>query len=112
MADPRIEIREAFQKEQSAFPPPAALRHEVLQTLGEASQRRGNAAAGARPNRQWLAVGAAILLTVAIVAGFMAVRFEHATVVPGRPGPITHVTAPQAIPGTDYGPPPAGVPLL
>jgi hypothetical protein len=112
MADLRTEIREAFDKEQSTFPPPAALRHELLQTLGEASQRRGSAAAGARPNRQWLAVGAAILLTVAIVAGFMAVRFEHATAVPGRPGPITHVTAPQAIPGTDYGPPPAGVPLL
>jgi hypothetical protein len=111
MADLRTEIRQAFEKEQSAFPPPSGMRHEMVDAVVAA---HSPAAVGqrSRPNLQWLAVAAAILITVAIVAGFMAVRFTQGIPAPGRPSQITHVAAPQAIPGTDYGPPPAGVPLL
>src|SRR5207302_34521 len=52
-------------------------------------------------------VAAAILITVAIVAGLMSVRLAQRQ-VPGRPSPPTSSPAPLA----DYGPPPVGVPLI
>ena len=71
MADLRTEIREAFDKEQSAFPPPPALRHDAVDAV-VARQKSASVDGGRQPNFQWVAVAAAILITVAIVAGLMA----------------------------------------
>src|SRR5438094_920725 len=65
MADLSTEIREAFDKEQSAFPPPPAIRHEVVDAL-VARQKGGAVGGGGQPNFQWVAVAAAILITVAV----------------------------------------------
>jgi hypothetical protein len=112
MEDIRSEIRLAFEKEQASYPPVTAMRHEVVQAVA-AEQRQGSSQRlQRRPNLQWLAAAASILLTVAIVAGLLAVKFEHAARAPGHQAPITNTIAPAAIPGTDYGPPPPGVPLL
>lgn len=106
MADLRTEIREAFDREQSAFSMPPAMRHEVVEAV--VARPKGDwADGGRRPNLQWVAVAAAILITVAIVAGLMSVRLAQHQ-VPARPSP------PSSTPGpfVDYGPPPAGVQLL
>jgi len=101
MADLRTEIKDGFDKEQLAFPPPPAMRHEIVQAV--VSGRQGNPVDGGRqPNLQWVAVAAAILITVAIVAGLMSVRLAQRQ-VPAYPSPATL---------KDYGPPPAGVPLV
>ncbi len=106
MADLRTEIKEAFDKEQSAFPPPPAMRHEVVHTV--VSGRQGtNVDARQQPNLQWVAVAAAILITIAIVAGLMSVRLAQRP-VPGRPSPAP--PTPSAL--QDYGTPPAGVALI
>ncbi|MEA2628958.1 MAG: hypothetical protein QOJ10_1418 [Chloroflexota bacterium] len=97
MDDLRSEIRSAFEKEQAAHPPAAALRHDVVTAVTE-HPRTG-------PNLQWLAVAAAIVLGFAVVAGLMSSRLAaHRTQVPG--------STPQASPIGQYGPPPAGVPVL
>ncbi|MEA2654763.1 MAG: hypothetical protein QOI23_128 [Chloroflexota bacterium] len=97
MDDLRSEIRSAFEKEQAAHAPAASLRHDVV----EAVAARPRSA----PNLQWLAVAAAIVLGFAVVAGLMSSRLAaHRTQVPG--------STPQASPIGQYGPPPAGVPVL
>jgi hypothetical protein len=91
MNDLRTEIRTAFEKEQSGHAPDPMLRHDVL------------AAVAARPRRApgypWLAAVAAVLLALLVVAGLMSIRLAGHSSVP---------SAPEA----DYGPPPAGVPLV
>jgi len=106
MADLRTEIKDAFDKEQGAFPPPAAMRHEVIQSV--LLDRHGNRTdVGRQPNLQWVGVAAAILITVAIVAGLMSVRLAQRQ-LPARPSPAASTPAPLV----DYGPPPAGVQLI
>jgi hypothetical protein len=100
MDDLRSEIRSAFEKEQAAHPPAAALRHDIVTCVTE-HPRPG-------PNLQWLAVAAAVLLGFAVVAGLMSSRLAaHRTLVPGGSSPT-----PQASPIGEYGAPPAGVALL
>lgn len=88
MSDIRNEIRTAFEREQSAFPPPAALREQV----DAAVKARARAASPARQrsdrNLDWLMVAAAVLLTIAIVAGLLAARLMNFHPIPIRPGPI------------------------
>ena len=92
----RSEIRAAFEKEQAGHAPAPSLRHDVVEA----------AAAQSRPprNLQWLAVAAAIILAILVVAGLMSTRFHPRASVPAA--------TPNASPVADYGPPPAGVPLL
>jgi hypothetical protein len=92
MDELRPEIRAAFEKEQIAHPPAAALRRNVIQAV--------NAQPAARQNLQWVAVAAAVILAILVVAGLMSTRFAH------------QATAPAATPRADYGLPPAGVNLL
>jgi hypothetical protein len=93
----RSEIRAAFEKEQAAYPPVTALRRNVVEVVA-AQPRRG-------PNYQWLAVAAALVLGILVVVGLMSTRLAHRSSVP--------VTHPKASPvAGDYGPPPAGVPLV
>jgi len=89
------EIREAFEKEQAAHPPTVSLRRNVVQAVA-AHPRPA-------PNLQWVAVAAAVLLGLGVVAGLMSSRLAHRPAVPGNS---------KATPLADYGPPPAGVPLL
>lgn len=96
MDDLRSEIRAAFEKEQAAHPPAAALRRNVVDAVVALPRTS--------PNLQWLAVAAAVLLGFAVVAGLMSSRLAHRVPVP--------VTNPKASPLADYGPPPAGVSLL
>ena len=96
MDELRSEIRSAFEKEQAAHPPAAALRRDVVQAV-TAQPRHA-------PNLQWLAMAAAILLGLAVVAGLMSSRLAaQQTPVPGHQ---------KASPVADYGPPPAGVPMV
>jgi Tol biopolymer transport system component len=95
MVDLRTEIREAFDKEQSFFPPPPALRREVVDAV--VADRRLTSFGGERqPKYQWLAVAAAILITVAIVGGLMSVRLlsSHPNLVKLGPAPQ------RCVPGT------------
>ena len=94
MDDLRSEIRDAFEKEQATFPPPGALRPSVAR---EAAVRRNP-----RPNLQWLAVAVAAVLAALLVISLMSSRLALGP-TPGhnRPAPVG-----------DYGPPPAGVPLV
>jgi hypothetical protein len=55
------------------------------------------------PDFLYLAAAAAVILTIATVAGTLFNRITNQTAVPAHP---------QASPLTNYGPPPAGVPLL
>ncbi len=96
MDDLRSEIRAAFEREQAANPPAAGLRRQVVDTV---SVRQGPA-----PNFQWVAVAAAVILGVLVVVGLMSTRFHPRAVVPAA--------TPNASPPADYGPPPAGVPLI
>ncbi|HEY4888716.1 MAG TPA: hypothetical protein VIJ58_09080, partial [Candidatus Dormibacteraeota bacterium] len=96
MDEMRSEIRAAFEKEQMAHAPDAALRYDIVDAV-TAQPRRA-------PNFQWVAVVAAVLLGLLVVVGLMSTRFNHRASVP--------VTNPKASPVADYGPPPAGVPLL
>jgi hypothetical protein len=85
--DIRTEIREAFEREQSAFPPPAALRAQVVAEV--ASHARAAAPARQRAGRDmnWLMGAAAVLLAIAIVAGLLAVRSLSSHPIPVKPGP-------------------------
>lgn len=96
MDEIRAEVRSAFEKEQAAHPPVAALRRNVLDAVVARPRTT--------PNLQWLAVAAAVLLGFAVVAGLMSSRLAHRAPVP--------VTNPKASPLSDYGPPPADVSLL
>lgn len=100
MADFRTEIKEAFDEEQSAAPPSPAMRREIVEAV--VARPNSSTEAGRRPNFEWVAVAAAVLITIAIVASLMAVRLAQHP-VPSRQGPA---------PLVDYGPPPAGVQLI
>jgi hypothetical protein len=99
MDEMRSEIRAAFEKEQMAHAPDAALRYDIVDAV-TAQPRRA-------PNFQWVAVLAAVILGVLVVVGLMSTRFNRHASVPANPN-----ASPQASPVADYGPPPAGVPLL
>jgi hypothetical protein len=96
MDDLRSQIRAAFEKEQAANPPAVGLRQSTVAEVARQPRRA--------PNLEWLAVAAAILLGVLVVAGLLAQRLAHHATTP--------VGEPTASPAADYGPPPAGVPLL
>jgi hypothetical protein len=97
MDELRSEIRAAFEKEQAGLAPAAALRRNLVDAV----------AAQPRPTRnfQWVAVAAAVLLAVLVVAGLLSTRLL---------GRHANVTSPHVTPSplADYGPPPAGVPLV
>ena len=94
MDDLRSEIRAAFENEQAAHPPLGGLR--ITLTAAAASQPRP-----AR-NFQWVAVAVAALLIILLVAGLVSTRIGLLGSVPAtHPGQLK-----------DYGPPPAGVPLM
>ena len=100
MNDIRSEIRAAFEKEQAAHPPAANLRPSVVSALVQKPR--------VVRNYEWLAVAAAILIAVLIVGGLVTMRLAHHAIAPvGGP-----TASPTASPVGDYGPPPAGVPLL
>ena len=99
MDEMRSEIRAAFEKEQMAHAPTAALRHDVVDAVS-AQPRRA-------PNLQWVAIAAALILGILVVVGLMSTRFHPRASVPANPN-----ATPKASPVADYGPPPAGVPLL
>jgi hypothetical protein len=96
MDDLRSEIRAAFEREQRAHPPTGGLRDDILDAVTMNPRRS--------PNLQWLAVAAAVILAALVVIGLMATRFHPRATVPAA--------TPNASPVADYGPPPAGVPLL
>jgi hypothetical protein len=96
MEELRSEIRAAFETEQKPYPPVGGLRDEILRTVAVQPRRA--------PNLQWLAVAAAVILAALVVFGLMSTRFHPRAVVPAA--------TPNSSPLADYGPPPAGVPLL
>lgn len=96
MDDLRSEIRAAFEREQAAHAIPGGLRSNLTSTA--ATQPRP------APNLQWIAVAVAALLGILVVAGLMSTRLGQRATVPAA--------TPKATPVADYGPPPAGVPLL
>jgi hypothetical protein len=98
MEELRPEIRAAFEKEQAAHPPMAAMRRNVVEAV----------TVQPRPARhlQWVAVAAAAILGILVVAGLMSTRLGH------RAGAPVPAATPKASPVGDYGPPPAGVNLL
>jgi hypothetical protein len=87
MDDLRSEIRAAFDREQTPYAPTGALRHDVVAGL--------HANVSRAPHLNWITVATAMLIAVAIVAGLMATRLIY-----------------HPLPAGDYGPPPAGVPLV
>jgi hypothetical protein len=95
MDDLRSEIRAAFEKEQSAHPPIGGLQSSL--TAAAAAQTQP-----AR-NLQWIAVAIAAVLGILVVAGLVSTRLGPRANMPGNT---------KATPVGDYGPPPAGVPLL
>jgi hypothetical protein len=96
MDDLRSEIRAAFEREQRAHPPTSGLRDDIVDAVSMNPRRA--------PNFQWLAVAAAVILAALVVIGLMSTRFHPRSSVPAA--------TPNASPVADYGPPPAGVPLL
>ncbi len=104
MDDLRSEIRAAFEKEQAANPPVVGLRPSVVAAVAQQPRRA--------PNLEWLAVAAAILLGVLVVAGLMSQRLAHHAPSPVGAPTASPAGSPTASPVTDFGPPPAGVPLL
>jgi hypothetical protein len=95
MEDLRSEIRWAFEREQAAFPPPSDLRPRFV--TAAAAQPR------ARLGLQWVAAVAALLIAALVVAALVSSRVGLRTPTPG---------ATPSAPRGDYGPPPAGVPLI
>ena len=87
----RSEIRAAFEKEQSAHPPIAALRHNVVEAVTAKPRRE--------PNYQWVALAAALVIGALVVVGLVSTRLAHRGPAPANPR-------------ADYGPPPAAVQLL
>ncbi len=87
----RTEIRAAFEKEQSAHPPIAALRHNVVEAVTAKPRRE--------PYYQWVALAAALVIGALVVVGLVSTRLAHRAPAPANPR-------------ADYGPPPAGVPLI
>ena len=87
----RSEIRAAFEKEQSAHPPIAALRHNVGGAVTAKPRRE--------PNYQWVALAAALVIGALVVVGLVSTRLAHRAPAPANPR-------------ADYGSPPAAVQLL
>jgi hypothetical protein len=85
--DIRTEIRGAFEREQSEFPPPAALRAQVVAAVTSRARAAAPARQRADWNLNWLMVAAAILLTIAIIAGLVAVRLMNSHPILVKPGP-------------------------
>lgn len=81
----RTEIRAAFEKEQAAHPPIAALRRNVVATV-TAHQRPAR-------NFQWVALAAALVLGILVVVGLMSTRFANRANLP-----VPAATAPAASP--------------
>jgi len=101
----RSEIRAAFEKEQAAHPPITSLRQNVVAAV-TARPRRA-------PNYQWMALAAALVLGILVVVGLMSTRFARHAIAPAHTQPTATASAsPTAAPAVDYGPPPAGVPLV
>ena len=98
MDEMRSEIRAAFDREQAVHPPAPGLRRNVVASVVAQPRRE--------PNLQWIAVAVAALLGILVVAGLMSTRFAHRTSVP------VPAATPKSLPVADYGPPPAGVPLV
>jgi len=96
MDDLRSEIRAAFEKEQAAHPIPGGLRTNLTSAAATQVQPARNL--------HWIAVAVAAALGVLMVAGLMSTRHTPRASVPAA--------TPNASPLVDYGPPPAGVPLL
>ena len=73
----RSEIRAAFEKDQAAHPPTAALRQNVVEAV----------TANRRPARnfQWVAIAAALVLGILVVAGLMSTRLARHATVPANP---------------------------
>jgi hypothetical protein len=94
MEELRPEIRAAFDKDQAAHPPAAALRRNIVEAVAARPQRARNL--------QWVAVAAAAILAILVVAGLLSTRLAHRASAP----------VPAATPKADSGPPPAGVNLL
>ncbi len=101
MIDIRTEIREAFEKEQSAFPPPAALRVQVVAAVNSHAGPAGPARQRADRDWNWLLVAAAALLAIAIVAGLLAVRLTNLLPPPINTGPAPQRCVPGATPSSD-----------
>jgi len=87
MSDIRTEIREAFEREQSAFPPPAALRDQVVAALNSHARAAGPVQRRSDRDWSWLMVAAAAVLAIAIVAGLMALRSSGLYPIGAKPGP-------------------------
>jgi len=96
MSDIRTEIREAFEREQSAFPPPAALRAQVVAALNSHAREAARPRQRADRDLSWLMGAAAALLVIAIVAGLMAVRLMHSQPTTVKPGPAPQLCTPGA----------------
>jgi TolB protein len=99
--DLRNEIRAAFEREQAAFPPPAALRAQVVAAVNTSDRLATPPRQRSGRNLDWLLVAAAALLTIAIVAGLLAVRLNlwHPTLV--KPGPAPQLCVPGATSPSD-----------
>ena len=101
MIDIRTEIREAFAKEQSAFPPPPALRAQVVAEVNSWARAAAPARQRAGRDWNWLLVAAAALLAIAIVAGLLAVRLTNLLPPPINTGPPPQRCVPGATPSSD-----------
>lgn len=96
MSDIRTEIRDAFETEQGAFPPSAALRAQIVAAVSAHARTAAPVRQRGGRNLNWLMVAAAAVLAVALVAGLMAVRLSGLHPSPANPGP-----APQrCVPGS------------
>lgn len=87
MSDFRTEIRNAFEIEQAAFPPPAALRAQIMAAVSSHARQAASVPQRADRNLNWLVVAAAAVLAIAVVAGLMAVRLSGLNTTPANPGP-------------------------
>jgi Tol biopolymer transport system component len=101
MIDIRTEIREAFEKDQSAFPPPAALRAQVVAAVNSHAGAAGPAPRRADRDLNWLLVAAAALLAIAIVAGLMAGRLANLLPSTVNTGPPPQRCVPGATQSSD-----------
>lgn len=95
MTDIRAEIREAFEREQSPFPPHAALRAQVAAAISAHARAEAPTRRRTERNVSGLMTAAAALLAIAIVVGLMAGRL-----IGSHPIPVNHGPKPQlCVPG-------------
>jgi hypothetical protein len=88
MDDLRIEIRNAFEREQATNQPPASLGHDIAAAI--AARPRST------PKLEWIAVAVAALLTAAVIAGLLSSRFAQHSYVPA--GPVASPSASPTLP--------------